>query len=358
MRRLNFQRGFGQHLFSKHIILFLNHKTFIMGWINDIFHTRSKDWLYARIPDAAAPQVAPSREIVSGSEYLNVTLRSMRIVNLRNGLSKFYPTVYSYIQVPHLGGKRSHFNVVTTPGGLVKLDANNIDRVLQINKRLVGPVPYQGGDVKMEVGLFSIKEADLAEPFLKLLTDISDMSGVAFASAALPYVKPLTDGINLLTGGSGNAVLEIGIDQEMDVIRSGAYVVMRAEKNKVEINKLRLSQFDFKLTNEIGQNISDYPYMVIEISGQKTRDDWFLIPNISEAYNKIMSAAEQGNYTEAGEALKAFKSTVRFSKDLLADDKKRLTDKAVAEVDGLLTATPTAGTFLAMKPLAELDLYD
>lgn len=137
------------------------------------------------------PNREPIRAIKSDSEYISIVLKSMRVVNVRVGFSKFYTTVHSYISLSHASGTRANFYVCTTPGQLEEFDKSNVDRIININKRLLGPVPYVGGDLNLELGLFSIKSADLIKPFVSLLTDISNLAGVSFIKAAEPYVAPL-----------------------------------------------------------------------------------------------------------------------------------------------------------------------
>lgn len=313
-----------------------------MGWFSRIFANKTKDWFFGHLPANQTPDGIAPKTLIANQEYLHIILKSMRIVNVRKGLSKFYATVHSHIEVAHISGKASSFNYVTTPGNLEKLDSARIDRVINVNRRLLGPVPYRGSDVKVEVGLFSVKEADLAAPFIKLLTDMSALGGVSFISAALPYVKPLETGIELLTGSTDDTILEIGLNKDFNVVETGYYVVMRANKDDIDITDLRIDADDFKLVDTKGNAIADYPYFVFEISAKPNRDDWYNIPDISNSYNELRKEVEQGNYTEAGDALKVFKRTVYISPDLIFKDAKVIYQTIETEINQILDATRTA----------------
>lgn len=328
-----------------------------MGWFQNIFKSRTKDWFFAHLEAEQTPGNAAVRTITPNTEYLNIMLKSMRIVDVRKGLSKFYATVHSHIEIDHLSGKKATFNYVTTPGNLEKLDGTKIDRVINMNRRLLGPVAYRGGDIKMEVGLFSIKEADLAAPFINLLTGMSSLGGVSFISAALPYAKPLQDGIELLTGSGDDTILEIGINMEMDKISTGYFVVMRAEKDAINKEDLVVSKEDYKLVNKDGEAIEDYPYMVFEISAAEGRDDWFNIPDISSAYNKMNEEVQKGDYTAASDALKMFKRVAYTCPDLLFKDAKVIYQKVEMEIKEILQALQTsAESEFRMKDLSEYSL--
>jgi hypothetical protein len=327
-----------------------------MGWLADIFTRKTKDWFYSQLEAELTPNDLEVKILIPNEEYLNVILKSMRIVNVRKGLSKFYATVHSHIEISHLSGKSASFNYVTTPGNLEKLDGARIDRVINLNRRLLGPVPYRGSDVKIEVGLFSIKEADLAAPFINLLSGMSSLGGVSFISTALPYVKPLEDGIALLTGSGDDTILEIGLNIELDKVKTGYFVVMRANKDEIDPSDLRVDKKDYRLVDKKGNSIENYPYMVFEISSTKSRDDWFNIPDVSSSYNKLQEEVQKGNYNDASDALKVFKRMIYTSPDLLIKDGKIIYEKVDAETTEILKAMQTSEATFKLKDLSKFSL--
>jgi hypothetical protein len=328
-----------------------------MGWLANIFKSKTKDWFYSQMPVENTPNNLEVRILNPNEEYLSIILKSMRIVDVRKGLSKFYATVHSHIEVAHLSGKPASFNYITTPDNLEKLDGARIDRVVNLNRRLLGPVPYRGADVKMEVGLFSIKESDLAAPFINLLSGMSSLGGVSFISTALPYVKPLEDGIALLTGSSDDTILEIGLNTELDKVSTGYFVVIRANKNDIDADNLIIDKRDFRLVNKNGSAIENYPYMVFEISAATFRDDWFNIPEVSLSYNKLREEVQKGNYNDASDALKALKRIVYTSPDLLLKDAKSIYDKVETDINEVLKAIQTRSTNdFKLRNLSEFSL--
>jgi hypothetical protein len=79
------------------------------------------------------------------------------------------------------------------PPELKELDPAHLDRIVSIDKVLLGPFPYRG-QLGVTVALFSVKSADLAGPYLDLLTSLADTAGVSFLAAAKPYIEPLRKG--------------------------------------------------------------------------------------------------------------------------------------------------------------------
>jgi hypothetical protein len=345
------------------------------SFISSLFHTKAKDWIFGRLqpeqlpPDEAAPAVIPVNQA-----YVEIVLKSARVVNVRKGLNKFYGAVHSYLSLPLRSGTIGEFNTVTTPSNLQKVDAANLDTVIAVNRVILGPVPYRAAPLVMEIGLFSVKEADLAGPFLKVLEDLSSAAGVGVVQQALPFAAPLTAGINLLSGGAADIALEIGLMTSLSTatepLQSGWYAVMRAEKTQVDFRNLRLTADDYRLVDTGGKPVSDYPYLVFKVAATPQRDQWFLIKELSDRYEEIRREVEAGRVEGAQEAFAAFKRTAILSHDLLAQDAQRLVEDVRQEMGVALpggltsavrmrSATPLAGggTPNGMRRFQDIPLY-
>lgn len=297
----------------------------------DLFVTPAKDWTYAEIAQENTPDKLACRPVAKNEGYLSIWLESYRIVNVRKGLKRFFGTVYSYISIPTIQGQKAEFQVVTTPGKLQALDAKNVDHVIDLNQRLLGPIPYRGGDVSVEIGLCSIKEADLAAPFLGILDSLSKSAGVSFLSAALPFAGPLKDGINLLAGASSDSILEIGLKRAYNPAKIGYFAVVRAPSTTVNADILRVDK-DLRLVDTSGKPISNYPYLVIKAEVSPRRDDWFLIPDLAIAHKAVYDEVKSGSVDKIKEALAAFHRSALSCLDLFLSDSQRLINEVDADV--------------------------
>jgi hypothetical protein len=281
----------------------------------------------------------------------------MRVVDVRKGMKKFYGAVYSYASLPLLAGI-GQFQAVISPAALRDLDINHLDRVVSINHRLLGPVPYRGGDLKLEVGLFSIKAVDLAGPFLSVLEDLASTAGVSFFSAACPFVQPLQRGINLLMGIQGDNVLEVGLTRTFDKPETGQFLVMRAPKGTVDLSSNLLDE-DYRLIDRQGRPISEYPYMVLSIEATAEREDWFQIPELQVAYNLLQMQFRDDKMPAVKAAWDNFQRVTLTCPDLLYKDaEKLLNNKVKPLIDKFLSPTPTAAGRIELPELIEMDLYD
>jgi hypothetical protein len=329
-----------------------------MGWWKALWVKRAETWTYEPLVAANVPGAAPSETITPDSAYVQVRLKSMHIRDVRRGLSRFYGTVHSFASIPHRGGKPAEFHALTTPGALRDVDAKNIDRVIGVDFPLLGPVPYRGGEFALQVGLFSIKSENLAEPFLDLLGTLSTLGGVAFVGTAQAFAKPLTQGIDLLTGGADDTVLEIGLSAQTRQPQTGYYAVIRVPSGTLDVQKLRVNGSSFALLDERGNPVSQYPYMVLAITASLTRDDWFLLPELQKPYAELQASVRAGKPDEVKIALIAFERTVLTSDDLLLKDAKTLAAKVRKETEDLFPVAPTrADSGRELKPLKEIDVF-
>jgi hypothetical protein len=331
-----------------------------MSW-SDIFKKKTEEWFYGRIPAEQTPNDIDIKEVVRDDEYINIFLKSMRVGYSRKGLSTYYGAVHSYISLLHRGGKPAKFNAVTTPASLEQLDAKRIYNVVNFNKPLLDSIPYRGGNIDLEIGLFSIKTSDLARPFISLLTEMSNLAGVTFISAALPYAASIEKGINLLAGATEESSLEIGISTTYNKIETGYYAVVKAPKNELDVRDIRIGP-DFSLTDKDGGSLSDYPYIVFQIFSTKRRDNWFDIPEIAKSYQTLQEDVNKANYANARESLLIFRRSLYTSNDLLRADAEKIFEQVNAETTPLLEAADQAvRSFRKIKKLKNLNeflIYD
>lgn len=295
-----------------------------MEWTK-IWQQRATGWARSEIISAKTPA---GDLIEPDDSYVYIWLESMRITNVRKGLTRFFGAVHSFVSVPVLSGaERADFHSVSTPTGLQALDSEHLDRVEVMHKRLLGPVPWRGGVLSMEIGLFSIKEADLAVPFINLLQTLSEAGGVSFVKAALPFAEPIRKGIGLITGANGDC-LEIGISQEFRELKTGTFALMRADAATVDTSKWSVDSSYRLMSDE--KSVEGSAYLVYRIEAVKRRDDFYAIPDIFKAYDALNEALREGaEDNRVGELFSMFRRIVMTSPELLFRDAERL----VSEVE-------------------------
>lgn len=328
-----------------------------MSWFADLLRAKTTRWFFGRIENGATtPSVAP-RPFVPETSYLSVILRSLRVPYSRRGLSHFYGTVTSRCSVVHRGSARVEFFVVTAPPDMQGGDDTDANRLIMLNKRLAGPVPYRGGDVDLQLALLSVKASDLAAPYLEVLESFASVAGVAFVTPALKLAAPLRRGLDLLVGADAPAVLEVGLAATFPSPEAGLYCLVAAPKEEIDPSELHVDE-TFQLLRADGGPIADHAYLVISIEAQARRDDWPELPGMREAHQDLVRAVEKADFDGVKDALGAFRRVAVTSPDLLAADGARLADMVSKEVSLALDVTGTAGGNRSrIRPLEELDLY-
>ena len=332
-----------------------------MGWWTEIWTKPAEDWVFAWLNPEQVPGASAAKEAEADTDYLSVFLKSARVVNVRKGLTTFYGTVHSYIQLENRSDGKAEFNAITTPAALKGVDAAGIDSVIQFNQRLLGPVPYVGGDFCVEIGLFSVAAADLAGPYLDLIQNLSETAGVSYVSAALPFVGPILHGMKLLTDSQTATSLEIGFSTTMVKPRLGYCVAIRAPKSKLRVDSLRLDPSDFRLLDDTGV-VTKYPYLVVEVAADKQRADWSRIPDLSAAYKSVQTEYRGGRQKGVQEALTAFQRIAFTCNDLVEEDARRLVEKVRGTFERMgppVTSETRDGTSAdgAVPDLNEIELY-
>jgi hypothetical protein len=297
----------------------------IADWLKRLMAEKTQDFLIAPMDEKHG---APRRSAVQvDSEYVTLRIKAARIVDVRRWTSRFHGCINSRARLLHEASGSVEHQTVLAPAELKEVDASNVDRIVSIDKVLLGPFPYRG-QLDLTVALFSVKSADLVAPYLDLLTSLADTAGVAFLATAKPFVEPLRKGADLLFGTAGASQLEIGFDRDFTTLEAGYYVGMRAPKNSVKLDDLRIDTKDYRLTDARGQPFGKHPYFIISIERSVQRPDWMLIPDLKATWDAIKQAFVAAHYNDAGNLLGQFERQCRVSPDLVSSDAQRLIKKA------------------------------
>jgi hypothetical protein len=322
--------------------------------LQDAWHGKAKQWTKGRLPgdhilDGQPP--IPDRPVTANKEYIGVHLRSLWIVNTRVGWEKYYPAVHAFISTPAFLGADDEFHVLTTPAEIKELTSKGMDRVIVGDQRLLGPLPYWGGDLKLELALFAIKAEDLAAPFLAVLGDLSQAAGGAFGVTALAFAEPLKNGIALLTGGGADS-LEIGYFADAEAPRTGYYVAIRKEGVKVENLWLKNGY----LVDGAGQPVRDAPYFVFSIDATASRTDWRKLPGLEEGWASVSAAAKDGEKAKLEAAWERVKRIVYASEDLFRAQMDEVIAQLEPRYEGMLLGVGQQGFLPSKESLNDVAL--
>jgi hypothetical protein len=304
-----------------------------MGIWTDLWRTEAKNWAFGHIGNTV--------EITPEKRYVSVTLRRIQIVNTRVGFSRFFGLVEFFGRLPHLSGTSAEFASVTSPSKLRDIRKKDLGNFALGVQRLLGPVPYLGGDLEIEIGLFTVKSQDLLMPYLELLGELSSSAGLAFFSVAAPYVSAIRNGAAALIRPVGSSSLEIGASVTFNPAREGTYFAARISSTDHDLSKFSIDRNDY-LSDDRGDRIADTPYLIFSVSQSAVRDDWYQIPSIAAAYQKLTNVVrEQKSHKEVGAYLEYFRRVVLTDPDILSGHGPQIIAWVEAKVDAAQGATKT-----------------
>lgn len=323
----------------------------------DWWKTEAKEYVHGQLDASQGPPGILVNPVVADKAYLEVTLQRLKILNVRVGTKKYYGAIHSDVGLLHDSGGRVNFKSLITPDALKgkDVDASHLDRVIISSQPLLGPTPYRGGNLDLNVALFSVKSMDLAGPFLEVLSGLASAAGVSYITVAQPFLKPLTAGIDLLTGTAGASEREIQVMTNLKPLKTGVYAVLRAPTSALRLADIRVTS-DYTLTYPDGRPITEFPYFVVTISQSSTRPDYKGIPEIKKAYDQVVEAVKRDKPDEYDDALAAFRRTALLSEDLLFAHAKELVKQVKEKMDELMGASLTASG--AKKTVPDLDAFN
>lgn len=291
--------------------------------------------------------------IATDTEYVRVWLRSARITAVRRWAQKFYPAVHArFVYADPMTGMREVLSVSSPHKTFQELDPRHLDRFVVVNQPLLGPIPYRG-ELSTEVALFSVAADNLTRPYLDLLFNLTTTASVSYLSAIEPFIAPIKRGAETLLYDSNRAELEIGLSRTDTALVAGNIVVARTEKNGPGLKGVSLDPDDWRLLGPNGQPVADFPYLVIGIERLRERTDFRSIPDIRDGWKKVWSAATGGR--DAKEVLAEFENlqrVIRFSPDLVPNDRKRVSDIYAEELRqaGLNVSEPPGAVAAEARP--------
>jgi len=326
--------------------------------------------LLDRIAGAAPPEwtFVPSLTPVSGGTppdsikadecYVELYVESLRLNKARRFATRFDGVVYSFVTLSREGEARAELAALSKPAKLAELDSHSLDNVITVSKEMMGAVPWRGGRLGLEVGLFSIKKGNLLSPVLDYVTSVSTAAGVSFVGAVKPFLPLITAGLDLLAGQQQDTEIEIALDTDMPLTTSTTMAIIAAPKKDIDLSKLKLDPSDHKLL--LDNKSLDYGYCVLSIRRVLQKTDFGEIPDLKEKYAAIQAAIKGNKIKDAEEALTAFRLATIASPDLIPSDAQGLVDRATKKV----TAAFGAGGISRVHPdtpvesLSEIGLYE
>jgi hypothetical protein len=330
----------------------------MMDWVAKLWKSikgqETVDMMFVDLTSAASGQ--PTLE--PNECYVELYVDSLRLRNARKFATTFHGVVYTFVNLPFEGDARIKIPAISKPQNLEQLDPAGLGNVITINKQMMGAIPWRGGPMLLELGLFSVKGGNLLTPVLDFVSEISTAAGVSFAGKIGPFAPLISKGMNMLAGQTRDVALEVGVDTALELSKPGTYAMIAAPKNgSISDAKLSLDQ-DRKLLHD-GQPLKQ-AYCVFSVKRADQKVDFGEIPELKESFAKLRGKIREGQMEPAQEAFASFRLTAMTSPDLIRKDAKRLVALAKEMMDEAFGEGPVSrmeGEIGGPGTLADLPLY-
>jgi hypothetical protein len=252
----------------------------VVNSVRDVFVKKGEHLFWKRLPVNQIYGGYKEEPIENDQAYFVLRMKEMYLQNTRVLWRKYYPMLRGYVKYSN----KEELSV-TGPGQLKELGETNPDRVINLNHRLAGPIPYKGDDVTVVAGLYAVPGQDATKALVETVGQLAALGGVALGQAleVTNIVKSAVEGIV----GMGETTLSLGVEDTFyqgNPFRSGLYLGVSAPSSAVKLNELWLK--DGKLVQGrdpiAAKRYTDYDYMILEVERRPNREDWPGLPKIAE----------------------------------------------------------------------------
>ena len=324
-----------------------------------IFRRAHTEMFLAPLSKIQIPSISEPRKIENDKSYVHIRLNSMHLDTGRIAWQRFYGSICSWFTLNTYGGSEAQFCTLLRPAHLMEVDKDSPARTLTVDLPLLGPIPYRGGELTIEIGLIATRYGDLAKPYLELLHRLSTVAGLPYVKAAMPFVDPVKAGIEGLLGISDTTRIELGLHRGWSELQTGTFLLSNLPPNS-DIGGLKFDQHTYQPAAAsllIGQS-----WIIFTVGVENERDDWGKIPDLHDAHEKLRAATLNGPETEIKPRMEEFRRLALLSPDLISSDARRLIGKVegrIAEVSkrALQTSRNQHGR-IDIGDFKSLDLYD
>ena len=304
--------------------------------LNKVFAAAAEQRLYHAIPgDHISPSI-PQADFKPNKCYFRIWLNDMFLAQKRVGYKAYSPIVHATCRFNYDGATRD-LRLVMGPGQSQILDAAR-DRTVNLNYPLLGPVPYLGGDVELQLALVALQSADYGDQLLDILGELSQLTGSGEIRSALALLQPLKKGIEGLFGLQKYEV-KLGVHDTLSSaagspnrLQAGYQVVMGVTDDRIDPATLWVQEGRLfrgtDLRSATPFDAADYLLFSVERIDSRGND----IPSVQQAYSATIARALSDKRV-LDRARSAFVEVVLASPDLIGIDKRQLIYTLKDELD-------------------------
>jgi hypothetical protein len=343
----------------------------ILDSLRDFFVKKGQHLFWKRLPAQQVHGGYQEEPIENDQAYFVLRVKEMYLQHTRVLWRKFYPMLHGSVKY----GSKEEVSV-TGPGQLKELGDSNLDRVINLNHRVAGPIPFKGDDVTVVVGLYAVPGQDATKALIDTVGKLAALGGVALGQALeiTNIVKVGVEGIL----GLGQTSLSLGVEDTFykgNPFRSGLYVGISAPSTEINLNELWLRDGQLVKGRDpiIGKPYVDYDYMILEVERRPSREDWPSLPVIAEFNEQFAAVMRDSSLEVKGKRARLkdlwpqFTQAVAESPHLISADRAQIEVSVSTDLTNRLDAIENNNPFetkawgneaVRSKPPTEFDFID
>ena len=262
--------------------------------IKKLFEAKSRQLFWRQLDPSHVIGLAAPQLFRKNESYVVIRMVEMYLATARKLWHQLYPMLHSYIEC---GKFRQH--TISGPGQLRELGDANLDRISNLNQILAGPIPFDGEEVSLLTGLYSVPGHDSAKALIDTLGALASLPGSNLGGVA-PMAQIVKTGIESVLG-LDEATLHVGVRDSFGAgsapFGTGYFVGIAAADQSIDPAQLwlangRLLKGATQLTSK---PYSDHDYMVLSIERLETREDWQTLEGLAQflaRFSNILSDLE------------------------------------------------------------------
>ncbi len=238
-----------------------------------LFESKAKQLFWEAV-DVSHVTGAPLPVIIEpGQAYFSIRLSEMYLASARRLWNQIYPMVHCDTQY----GANDDQTVVS-PVEFSQLGDVNLNRIVNNNILLSGPNPYNGEEVSILAGLYSVPGYDAAKALIDLLSSLAALDPLTITET-IALTSLLKGGVESVLG-LDQATLHLGIRESFSPgskpLSSGFYLCIDASEASVDRSQLWVVNGRLQKGKDAPSSTAytDYDYMLLAIEQLDHRDDW------------------------------------------------------------------------------------
>lgn len=263
-----------------------------------LFDSKAKQLFWRPIDPSHVDSPQPPRLVEPEAAYFGIRLCEMYLATARKLWKQVYPMVHCFVGI---GAAENHSLV--GPAQFIQLGDANLDRIVNLNTPLFGPMPYDGEPVSMMAGLYAVPGHDAAKALIDLVAELAALDPLT-ADPAISLAKLIKAGVESILG-LDHATLQLGIrdgfNQSGRPLTSGYFAGIGAAESAVDPAWLWVRQGRLLYGKDLAtaNAYSDNDYMLIAIDRSETRDDWRHLSELRDSRTRLTGIAHDAQFTAA-----------------------------------------------------------